>query len=78
MTKNYKALKTLLDQLVEVRHLQEFTNQEKAKAEKIEVKLNPRFDWGREDADNAIVKDVPIGTIYMIRDPHDPEFENRI
>ena len=41
---NCKALKSFLDQLVQVGHLKKFIDQEKTKAEKAKVRPNPRFD----------------------------------
>ena len=75
---NCRALKSLLDQLVQARHLNEFVDQEKTKADEAKVRPNMRFDLDRDEDDNALEEDLPIGTIHMIGGPHDPELENRI
>ena len=78
MTENYRALNFLLYQMVQVGHLKELVDQEKTKAEEIEVRRNPRFDQKRKDDDNALEENLPIETIHMIRGLHDPDLENRI
>ena len=58
--------------------MKKFVDQEKTKAENIDVKPNPRFDRERKDVGNALEEDLPIRTIHMIGSTHDPELENRI
>ena len=58
--------------------VQEFVDQEKIKVEEIEIRSNPRFGLEREDVNNAMEKDLPVETIYMIGVHHNLELENRI
>ena len=67
-----------MDQLIHAGHLKKFVEQEKTKAEEVEVRPNPTFDWDKDKANNALDEDLPIETIHMIGGPHDPELENRI
>ncbi|GFZ08917.1 hypothetical protein Acr_20g0007250 [Actinidia rufa] len=52
---NYWALMVFLDQLVRDRHLKEFVNEEKTRAEKDEVRPSPRFDRGDDEADKVLL-----------------------
>ena len=49
-------LKIFLDQLVQARRMREFVDQEKNKAEEAKVRLNPRFDRGMDEIDDAWFK----------------------
>ena len=60
---------------MQVRHLQEFVDQEKRKAEKIKIKHNLRFDQERKEVDDPMKDDLPAGTIHMIGGPHDLDLE---
>ena len=53
-TENYRVLKSLLDQLVQVGHLKEFVDQENTKVEEAEVRTNPSFNRDRDKANNAL------------------------
>ncbi|GFZ15806.1 hypothetical protein Acr_25g0002150 [Actinidia rufa] len=57
------GLKTFLDQLVEARHLKEYIDQKKIKPEEAEVRPNPRFDRGNDEADNALKEDLLLDKI---------------
>ena len=48
MIENCKALKSFLDQLVQARHLKEFVDQEKTKAEETKLIHNPRLNQAKE------------------------------
>ena len=76
--KNYRALKTFLDQLIQAGDLKEYVDQEKTKAEKIKVRSNPKFDRGNDEDDNALEEDIPLGIIHMIHGPNHPDLENKI
>ena len=47
-------------------------------AKEIEVRPNRRFDREREDVNNAMEEDLPIGTIHVVKGLHDPDLKNRI
>ncbi|GFS30822.1 hypothetical protein Acr_00g0014350 [Actinidia rufa] len=59
-------------------HLKEFVDQEKTKVEKDEVRLNLRFNHDRDETDDALEEDLPLGTIHMIMGPNHHDIENRI
>ncbi|GFZ19414.1 hypothetical protein Acr_28g0001190 [Actinidia rufa] len=43
-----------------------------------EIRLNPRFDRGNEEADEALEKDLPLGTNHMIGGLPHPNLMNKI
>ena len=73
MIESCRALKSFSDQLVEARHLKEFVDQEKTKAEETEVRPNSRFDRDRGEADNALEEDLPHQDYSHDGGPHDLE-----
>ena len=60
--------------------MKEFVDDEKTRAEKAEVRPNPRFNQGDNEIDKTIDEedDLPLRTIHMIGGPHHPNLENRI
>ncbi|GFS41376.1 hypothetical protein Acr_00g0073960 [Actinidia rufa] len=76
-----RALKAFLEQQVQDKHLKEFVDEEKTRAEITEARPNSRFDRGGGDVEKAIDvgdKDLPLGTIHMIKGPNDLSLENRV
>ncbi|GFY88741.1 hypothetical protein Acr_06g0006810 [Actinidia rufa] len=59
-------------------HLKEFVDQEKTRTKKAKVRLNPGFDHSNEEIEEAIEEDIPLGTIYTIGGPHDPDLANKL
>ena len=58
--------------------MKEFINEEKTQAEKIEVRLNPRFNWGDDEVGKTMEEeDISLGTIHMIRGSNHPNLENK-
>ena len=66
ITKNYRGLKTFMYQLVHAKHLKEFVNQEKIKAEEVEIRPNLRFEHDRDEVDDALEEDLHLGTIHIL------------
>ncbi|GFS40182.1 hypothetical protein Acr_00g0066980 [Actinidia rufa] len=80
-TKNCRALKAFLEQLVCDEHLKEFMVNEKTRAESAKAEANRRPDQVREETEEAADaedEDLPLGTIHMIGGPNDPSLESRI
>ena len=67
-----------MNQLGQAEHLKEFVDQEKTKVEKDKVRLNLRFNHDRDETDDALEKDLSLGTIHMIMGPNHHDIENRI
>ncbi|GFZ11580.1 hypothetical protein Acr_22g0009780 [Actinidia rufa] len=50
---------------------------ENTQGEEAEIRPNPRFDQGNEEAGNAFEEDLPLGTIHMIKEPNHPDLGNK-
>ena len=64
--------------LVQDGHLKKFIDQERTRADEVEVKPNTRFDRGNEEIEDVMEEDLPLGTIHIIRGPYHPNLVNKI
>ncbi|XP_057459277.1 uncharacterized protein LOC130749939 [Actinidia eriantha] len=78
--KKCRALKAFLEQLVHDRHLKEFIDNEKTRAEATEAETTTRPGRGRNEIEAVDTEDedLPLGTIHMIGGPSHPNLENKI
>ncbi|GFS37725.1 hypothetical protein Acr_00g0053660 [Actinidia rufa] len=77
----FKKPEPMGEQLVHDGHLKEFVDDEKTWAKAAEVEANKRPGRVREETEEAADaedEDLPLGTIYMIGGPNDPNLESKI
>ena len=64
--------------LVQDGHLKKFIDQERTRADEVEVKPNTRFDRGNEEIEDAMERHLPLETSHMVGGPYHPDLVNKI